>query len=602
MKLVWILVSAAAASSSFADITYKVTVQPDPGNLHVVMLLPNSTKGSSLQIPNWGPGAYVVGDGYTAVKNLKAFDESGQSLTVTPTIVTLDKPYADNAGQSQVAQNHVCTWTVPPAKNTRVEYDIDLKPVDGTMHWGGPSTYLYETSRRNETCLLDLDLPSGWKAYLGLDEKNGEWVAKDYDTFADNPVTAGGDLIVDTYTSRGKPHYIVMRGAPKSKVDRAGLIKACKFVSDMETDFFGDAAPYSKYVWHFSVNDAPDGAGGLEHLSSTEIGLARGVGPRAVSVLAHEFFHLWNVKRIRSKPLGPFDYTKLPQTGALWWLEGVTDYYAHTLLYRYGWYDEPTYFATIASNSQNVLNNPAHLEVGPYESSFRVDEASNGHGNSNGYKISYYNQGWLAGMVLDLELRSTTSGKRTLDDVEHALWDECRDGKPGFAEDEIRRQLVRFGGAHMGEFYDQVVMNPGDMAVQETLAKAGLRLVATPTIYTNNGFTAGGFRAGDNLPVFEVHGPAVGHLVVGDNITSINGTALTGTGRDRARDFAVAMANTKAGQPIKLTVERDGKAMDVEVTPVAAIRNTYSTVRIPHPTGDQKTLGGQWLGHKKFAP
>jgi predicted metalloprotease with PDZ domain len=602
VKIVCLLAGFAAAASSLADITYKVTVQPDAGNLHVVMLLPASTKGSNLQIPNWAPGAYVVRDGYEGVKNLKAFDDRGQSLAITPEIVTYQKKYVDeSSGETKIAENHGCTWKIAPAKDTRVEYDIAVAPLDGTMHWSGPATYLYETSRRKEKCILDLDLPNGWKSYLGLNEKNGDFVAKDYDTFADNPVTTGGDLLVDTYTSRGKTHYIVMRGAAKSKVDRAYLIKACKFVSDMETDFFGASAPYDKYVWHFSVNDARDGAGGLEHLSSTQIGLASGVGPGAVGVLAHEFFHLWNVKRIRSKPLGPFDYTKLPQTGALWWLEGVTDYYAHTLLYRYGWSDEPAYFATLASNVRNVWNNPAHLQVGPFESSMRVDEANSGHGNSGGYKISYYNQGWVAGMVLDIELRATTGGKRTLDDVEHALWQECRDGKPGFPEDGIRRELVRLGGAHMGEFYDQVIMNPGEMAVQETLAKAGLRIEASPVIVPDDGFSVGGFR-GETLPVTEVHGSAVGVLMVGDVIKSVNGTEITGSARERIGAFNTGMAATKPGQPAKLTVVRNGSTLDVELARGSVIRNNYAVVKIPNPTQSQRALGAQWLAHKSMQP
>ena len=305
-----------------------------------------------------------------------------------------------------------------------------------------------------------------------------------YDVLADNPVT-WGDYTLDTYKSYGKTHYIAYRGIPKKDVDRAYVMKACKFISDMEGDFFGGGVPYDRYVWHFSVNDAPDGAGGLEHLSSTQISLASGVGPGAVSVLSHEFFHLWNVKRIRSKILGPFDYTTQPQTGALWWLEGVTDYYAHTLLGRYGWYGKnerspdpiSKLYADAVQNLTAVRARQARLDVSPYESSYRVRDAANGRGNSQGYQVSYYDTGWLCGLVLDIEMLDQTSGKHSLDDVELALWEQCKDDNPGFEERDIRRHLVAFGGYSLGTFYDDVIMKPGELPVEKQLAKIGKELL-----------------------------------------------------------------------------------------------------------------------------
>ncbi len=623
MKRLWIAGFLALASAAGAEITYRVEVLPDTSTLHVVMHLPRTEHGCHLQIPNWGPGGYVIRDGSKAIHNLSATDEKGQPLALTPNVEGVVKKYQDGAEWKQTV-NPVTTWSVVPAKETNVEYDVTVAPVDGAMSWSGPSTYLYEVDRRKETCKLGVVVPQGWQAYAGLDEipvgniksfwpgrifvgpapdrfertVNFAYTAKDYDTFADNPFTVGGadGLIVDTYFTLGKPHYIVMRGKAKSKVDRAKLIKACKFVSDVENDFFGNRPPYNKYVWHFAVNDAADGAGGLEHLSSTQITLAQGVGPRAVSVLAHEFFHLWNVKRIRSLPLGPFDYTRLPETGAIWWLEGVTDYYAFTLLHRYGWTDDESYFKTAASNFQIVQRNPAHAEVSPNEASMRVGEPNNGHGNSNGYRISYYNLGWLAGMCLDIDLRVKTGNKHTLDDIEHALWDLCKNGKPGFAEDEIRKQYVRFGGD--GATFDRIVMQP-NMPVEEILAKAGLRAVSAQESYVDLGFGWGGPPGGTGLPVNNVHGPAEGKLQTGDGIVAVNGTALTGdTGRALAASMAAATANLKGGTAFKVTVKRGDQTVDVEITPVTANRSIYTVERQPAATAEQKKLADAWLSQR----
>jgi predicted metalloprotease with PDZ domain len=120
-----------------------------------------------------------------------------------------------------------------------------------------------------------------------------------------------------------------------------------------------------------------------------------------------------------------------------------------------------------------VRSNPARLTVSPYQASFQVAAANNGRGNSNGFQISYYNLGWLAGMCLDIEIRQQSGGKHSLDDVAHALYDLCKDNKPGFEEDEIRKQCIRFGGPSLGAFYDKVVMSPGELPIEEQLAKVG---------------------------------------------------------------------------------------------------------------------------------
>lgn len=605
MKKTWLVLGAlAVAGVAQADIEYVVTISPDPGSLHVTMYVPNTERGSRFQIPNWAPGAYRLTDNFNNVKNLKATDPSGKELRIDQQMTETPLTFGD-APNRQTVQNKICTWVVAGAKSTRIDYDITLASVENVMHWSGPSTYMYEVDRKDERISLEVVPPSDWKVYTGLDEmtfRKNTFSADTYDVLADNPVTAGSNLIVDTYISRGKPHQIVMRGRPKDRVNREYLIKACKFVSDMQTDFFG-GAPYNKYVWHFAVNDAEDGAGGLEHLSSTQITLARGVGPRAVSVLSHEFFHLWNVKRIRTKVLGPFDYTKLPKTGGLWWLEGVTDYYAHYLLHRYGWWDEKTLLDDILSNTNAVRRNPAHQEVSPYDSSYRVDEASNGRGNSNGWRLSYYNQGWLCGMVLDIELRAKTNGKYSLDDVTRALWSMTKNDQPGFAEDEIRKQLVRFGGASMGAFYDRVVMKPGDMALEETLAKAGITLATKQESFLDYGFTWGaGFR-GANVTVRTVSSGGEGKLEARDAIVAVNGTKLEGAdGAAMNASMTKLMSGVKAGDTVKLSIMRGEEAMEVSVAAVSAKRPVMVVEKMARPTAAQKKLRDSWMGHAKFKP
>lgn len=571
------LLLLALAAGAQADIAYTVTCQPDKTNLHVSIRIPNTKNGTTVQIPNWGPGSYRLVDNFKNVQNFSAKDGNGGTLTFT---------------------NDVNTWKISGADTTVIEYDMQSFPIDGAMHWSGPATYMYVPDRKTEACTLDVVAQSGWTAYVGLDKAKGgngnQFVAPDYDVLADNPVSIG-NLTVDTYKSRGKDHFIVMRGKPRSDVDRAYLIKACKYVSDMETDFFGMKAPYNHYVWHFNVSDNYDGAGGLEHLSSTQIQLASGVGPRVVSVLAHEFFHLWNVKRIRSSVLGPFDYTQLPQTGALWWLEGVTDYFAHYLLYRYSWWGRESFYKDILDNLNQVRNNPARLTVSPYEASYRVREASNGRGNSQGYQISYYPYGWIAGMILDIELRDRTDGKYCLDDVEHNLWELCKDDQPGFPEDQIRTELVKLAGIGMGQFYDNVILKPGEVIVEQQLAKVGLAIQEKDETYADDGFTGAPNTDAGGIVVQSVAEFAREQLRAQDVITKIGDVSFSGSRKNMQVAFNEVQAKLKVGQPITLSLKRGTELISATITPAQATRKVKTIVEVENPSPKMIALRDGWL-------
>lgn len=455
-RLLAALLLSLASGLSLAEVKYTVLPLPEQNRLKVQVDFESKAGALEVQMPNWAPGAYILS---MPGRNVQDF-----VWKVGASEVTSEK-VGENTWKANLAQ----------AGTSGITYTVPCQLSSGAMHFSGPPTYVYVVGRKEESCRLTLNVPEGWKIAVGLDGSGKVYTAPDYDVLADNPVTLG-DFVELSYSSLGKPHTIAMRGAPREQIDKDKIVKVCKHISEAQADFFG-GLPYSKYVWHFNVTPGQDGGGGLEHLSSTQITLAQGIGPRSVRVLSHEFFHLWNVKRIRSKVLGPFDYTALPKTGALYFLEGTTDYYASLLLTRYGWFDDKVFYGDLISNTSAVRGNAARLEVSPYESSMRVGEASNGRGNSNGWRISYYNLGWLVGLVLDIELRARTNGRRSLDDVTRALWDLCKNDKPGFEEDEIRKQCIRFGGQAMGEFFDRVVMRPGELPLEEQLAKVGLKLL-----------------------------------------------------------------------------------------------------------------------------
>jgi predicted metalloprotease with PDZ domain len=562
------------ATLCLAEIRYTVTPLPEQGRVRVAMELEAKAGTLLLQMPNWAPGAYIL---TVPGKNVQDFQVKGPDGAAIP---------SEKVGDD--------TWKAAvPSGKVVAEYTVPCAYTAGAMHYSGPSTYLYAVGRKEEACRLDLKTPDDWKVAVGLDADGASktaYVAPDYDVLADNPVSMG-DFIELTYTVANKPHIIAMRGAPRAQVDQKKILDVCKHVTESQADFFG-GLPYSKYVWHFNVIPGADGGGGLEHLSSTQITLAAGVGPGSVRVISHEFFHLWNVKRIRSEVLGPFDYTQLPKTGALYWLEGVTDYYASLLLLRCGWMDEAAFHRDLINNLNAVRNNPARMEVSAYESSMRVGEANNGRGNSSGYRINYYSLGWIVGMLLDIEMRSATNGRRSLDDVTRALWELCKvPNKPGFEEGEIRKQLVRFGGARLGAFFDQVVMQPGEQPVEAQLDKVGLKLTNDPESYLDPTFDFGPVFGGGTLArVTAVRGSAqAAGLQANDLILEIGGTSVQGASvGETMSKVNTAVSKLKAGSAATVKVRRGEVEQEFSVTPVTATRTRWRIAEAA--AGDRKKL------------
>lgn len=546
---------------SYADVTYTVTPNVAANRLDFSVSFDARDASVDVQLPRWAPGSYRLYN--PGISGLKA-TRGGADLPVT-----------------SVNDN---TWRIVAglAGPVTVTYTAQMRMNDGAVHVTGPHNYVYVVGRIKEPCQLKVTLPQDWRIAVGLDEKNGGWTAPDYDVLADNPITMG-DFLLDTYTVKNIPHYIVLYGAGRNFVDRPRLAKYCEDITRAQADFFGDI-PYKKYVWHFNVNSGMDGAGGLEHLSSTSISLAAGVGPRAVSVLSHEFFHLWNVKRIRSFPLGPFDYQNLPKTGALWWLEGVTDYYASLLLHRYEIMPASEMYGEIISNFRGYDRHAQKNNINSDEASMRVGETNGGRGNSSGYLMSYYTMGWVSGLCLDIEIRRLSNNRHTLDDVMRALYASSGHGKPGFQEDEIRKQCIRFGGAEMGAFYDRVIKTNGGIPVEESLAKVGLKIENVDERYVDVGFL---YRGDEGAIVVQRD---AGELKRNERIVRIGGVSLAGMNPIQAATKAGEMLDSApAGVPLALDLAGD-EEQTVTIVPELKVRSVQRVVKVPNATTEQVML------------
>lgn len=567
----WLLGIGALLAAGIAQADVWYTVQAEPGAKGLVVRITfDAAKGDTeLQIPRWSPGAYGLGDYAARVADFRMVGEDGKPFTVA-------KPNKE-------------TWKVSVDKAQRVEASYTVTgPVKDRFHLAGPSTYLYLVGRKDEPCHLKVVCPSDWGVYVGLNPDSGKnsFYAPTYDVLADNPVSAG-DLPHDMYMSGGVPHTIVYHSGPVDKLKRPQVVQTLSQISDFMVKFWGKL-PFDRYVWHVSVMDSPGGGWGLEHLSSTQVGMATGFNTGTKSVMAHEYFHAWNVKRIRSSVLGPFDYQRLPRTGALWWLEGVTDYYASVTLARSGLAAPEFIQEEAARHVTAARRNPARLTSTIYDASYTLDQADNGRGSSTGNRLDYYTFGWLAGMCFDIELRDRSAGKVTLDDVVHDLFAQCN-GKPGFPEDGIRTTLIKHGGPEFGALYDKWIMTPGELPVEEELAKVGVNMEKTERSLPRMPFTVTVTGADAPVVVNETNGES-GDLQKGDVVLKV-GKDNVESGFRGFRAVSVAATGAKIGDAIEVTYKR---GTETKTTTVKVAENKVASYRVTPATDGNLAKQALW--------
>jgi len=360
-------------------------------------------------------------------------------------------------------------------------------------------------------------------------------------------------------------------------------------ISTTAIGIFG-SAPYADYTYIFVGGRG----GGLEHLNSTTIGvttetLAR--NPRgAEAVCAHEFFHAWNVKRIRPVELGPFDYEHEVRTVNLWWSEGVTDYYADVILARAGLDGPDDFVRGLATSIGNYRSNPARLLVSPERSSWTAWDSPV---VNNSHVISYYLQGELLGFLLDLAIRDSTDNARSLDDVMRYLLDHYA-GERGFTRDELVAAVRSATGRNFEEFWRLYVSGATEIPWDDYLRTAGWKVVfsETPDIDARIGSIPPAVQGGRWRAVATPGSAAeAAGLRTGDELVRINGRPII-DGTD------VSAAVRAVGPRAEVVVEavRDGRPFIIRFW-----AGTYNRVRaelrdVPAPAARMRRIRAGLVG------
>ncbi len=438
-------------------------------------------RGQRFALPAWIPGSYLIREFARNVVAVRA--QNGRRAVP---IIKLDKH----------------TWVAAPVQGPLkvtlqvYAWDLSVRGVHLDASHGffnGPSVFLRAVGKEAHPCEVDIRPPKGsryrsWQVATAMRRKRapahgfGLYHAASYDELIDHPVQMG-HLTIATFEACHVRHDVAITGRHAASLERlcADLSRLCK----SHIRLFGEPAPMNRYV--FLVTAVDEGYGGLEHRDSTALLCSREDLPPAgmqqatenyrtfLGLCSHEYFHAWNVKRIKPAAFAPYDLERENYTRLLWAFEGITSYYDDLQLARAGLISESDYLEVLGRNITSLLRTAGRMKQTVEEASFdawikyyRPDE------NSPNAQVSYYVKGSLIALCLDLLIRSRTRGRKSLDDLMRALWDHYGKTGLGVPEDGMEKLAERVAGVRLRAFFDKALRSTHDLPVKSLLATVGV--------------------------------------------------------------------------------------------------------------------------------
>lgn len=464
---------AQAHAQSAGDIQYRLSFNQAAQNyVDVELTIPTAGKGSvELFLPVWTPGSYLVREFARHIEDFRASNNSGQALSWHKTRKNRWK--IDCPGQSEIRLNYRVYCRELSVRTSLVESDWALL--------NGACIFMTEVGAEKRNYKVQLQLPPQWKSsYSGMAKLGEAFVAKSFDELIDCPIVAGNPAHYE-FKVDSIPHHLINEGqtnvwdGPKSAADCQKVVEEVKKLWGFLP--YAHNAPANYHIF----NILGPGGGGLEHHNSTVIMGSRYAQRNRkdylgwLSLVAHEYFHAWNVKRLRPKALGPFDYENENYTPSLWIAEGFTAYYDDLLVRRAGFSNDTEYLEIFSKHINDLQNieGRAHqsLSASSYDAwikFYRPDE------NSNNSSISYYMKGPIVAFLLDAEIRSRRPDSGGLDEVMRRAYAKYA-GTSGYSEPEFRAVVNEVAGADLSGFFAKYVDGHQELDYNLALKTFGLR-------------------------------------------------------------------------------------------------------------------------------
>jgi predicted metalloprotease with PDZ domain len=584
---VLIFVALAASAQSPQPVRYTVSLaQPANHLVHVTIQLGPGPSDRELQMPVW-TSLYQVRDFSQYINWVQASSRSGRLP-----LRKLDKSRWQVSGATEGVQirYEILADQGPP-------YDAQLNDHHAFFHWA--EVLMYPVAERSSPVEIKFsDVPSQWRMATALEGSLAEGIrAQNYDRLVDSPIELG--IFEEADFDEGGGHYRVVVDADPADYSMPKIVTMLRSIVAAETAWMNDR-PFQTYLFLYHFPKGP-GGGGMEHAFCTAIDLnvhTLADSPLALpTVTAHEFFHLWNVKRIRPQSLEPIDYTKENYTTALWFSEGFTSTVEDYVLLKAGLLTEKEYYSRLPGQIAELARRPAHTAQSAEESSldawlekysyYRVPERS----------ISYYNKGALLGVMLDLKIREATQGRASLQDLFQSMnQNYARQGR-FFPETEgIRRSAEAVSHADLGDFFKKYVAGTEEIPWDDFLRTVGLRLVKKTSSTADVGFVAvRNFNASPTVTRLETESNAYrAGLTSGDSILEING-------RIAAADFEERLAQLRPGDTIRLRVRDRSGERDLHWKLDKREEVQFEVVEVPHASKEQKAQRAAWLKAENIA-
>lgn len=510
------------AFPAHATIQYTVSIShPERHIFGVTMRIPKVRDQVTVQMPAWN-ALYQIRDFSSHMMQVSARDEEGHSLPMRK----LDKETWSVSGSGTVTVSYPIFWDEPGPFASQLNTDHAFLNFAMVL--------LYVPDRRSEDAQVGFDdVPDGWRVAVELDAAgaaegthSAEYVAPSYDALADAPVEISRFDEFDMQAA-GRPIRIVVHG---DSGDRSRLMESLRRIVEYEATLMG-GAPFREYLFLFHVG-SNFGGGGMEHMNCTAI--AADVPAQLPSYSAHEFFHAWNVKRIRPQSLEPVDYTREMWTRSLWFAEGVTNTYGAYTLLRTGLWSTQQFYLNLADDIRELQSRPAHRWQSVEQSSLDAWYEKYPIYNRPEESISYYNKGQIVGVLLDIVIRDRTDNRASLDDVLRTLNEEYAKRGRFYNESEGLRaameEVIRKNApdADLSDFFHRYISGTDEIPYADFLARAGWSIRDTSQHRAAFGFSVNRDNANPTSigSVDPESGASDAGLKEGDVLLSLNGEAF----------------------------------------------------------------------------
>ncbi|NET06110.1 MAG: M61 family metallopeptidase [Symploca sp. SIO2B6] len=541
-----------------------------------------------VKMPVWTPGSYLVRE-YT--KHLQGFSAASGNRQPLP--------------WRKLAKNH---WQIETADTSEIEINycvfaneltVRTNHLDATHgYFNGAALFFFIEGHQQQPIQVKIVPPhQEWRITTPLPRipgKSNSFLAADFDTLVDSPFEIGCQQLYE-FEVLGIPHQLAIWGKGNANPQR--IIDDIKKIIEVEAKLYG-GLPYEKYL--FLLHLAANNFGGLEHKNACSLIYPRfnfrtqDNYNRFLQLVAHEFFHLWNVKRIRPKALEVFDYERENYTSSLWFCEGTTSYYDLFIPLRAKIYDAKTFLEALSKEISKFQNTPGRQVQSLSESSFDAwIKLYRRDANSDNSQISYYLKGEMVSLLLDLLIRARYQNQRSLDDVMRQMWQQFGKEEIGYTPKQLRRVIESVVGCDLSSFFDNYINGTAELPFNEYLEPFGLQLIGVeesePIPFL--GIITKTDNSQELIKFVEAGSPAgLAGVDAGDQLLAIDGLRVAaGQLSDRLKDYS-------PGDTIEVSLFHHDQLCTLAVTLAPPRPSRCKIVQLKNPTEVQKQNLCGWLG------